>query len=205
MNFFSKLKDVIKMYAVVCYRNCEKNQNIRFMNTFADYKCSIEHAKKYAETKYGVENVINQVDVKHVEMNDIIVEFSQKSSYDKDVFAVVILPQLNQKGEISEPSRRDSEPSRRDSLDSTTSKRSSLFGDVQTYEHTNQDTDQSYLIVISDTESEADTEAESEADTEYDYDYDMDVDDLYDDRYDEREDYDRGYGYEDECYECIDF
>lgn len=28
---------------------------------------------------------------------------------------------------------------------------------------------------------------------------------IYDDRYDEREDDDNGYGYEDECFECLDF
>jgi hypothetical protein len=28
---------------------------------------------------------------------------------------------------------------------------------------------------------------------------------IYDDRYDEREDDDSGYGYEDECFECLDF
>jgi hypothetical protein len=30
---------------------------------------------------------------------------------------------------------------------------------------------------------------------------DIFYDDIYDDRYDERDDYDKGYGYEDECYE----
>jgi hypothetical protein len=215
------------MYVVVSYNNSKVNQNIEFKNTFADYRKSVECAKKYAEEIYGIENVVNIVIDKYVNIKNIVVEFTERDSCGKQVIGVVRLPELvkdEQDENVYE--RRDSVSTRKSSLTSR------LFGDVQSYEHKNENSEEKFLVVISDSEdtddetdkdsksefgnddkernSVSDTEKDDKENEEYDYDYDyyddeMDIDDLYDDRYDEREDYDRGYGYEDECYECIDF
>ena len=207
------------MYAVVCYFNYRKNQNVEFLKTFSSLSKAINTAKKYASDKYTV--IIDHVIIKKLVLDNCILEFTEGTGYEKYVYAVIEIPEMS-----------DQEYKEEDVVHNYCCCDTICVDDqgILYLDHsedcnnnfkeysTNYICDQDADTEIDELESEID-ELESEIDeVESINDCDMsdmldmsdmsDMDEIYDDRYDEREDYDTWYsfdcGYEDEGYECCD-
>jgi hypothetical protein len=81
------------MYAVVCYFNYRKNQNVEFLKTFSSLSKAINTAKKYASDKYTV--IIDHVIIKKLVLDNCILEFTEGTGYEKYVYAVIEIPEMS--------------------------------------------------------------------------------------------------------------
>lgn len=221
------------MYTVICYNNSRNNGTVKFLEVFSSCVKAIRCARKYANFEYGEQNVTDRVNQKLLDIKDILIQFTSSNESERDIFAVINLPEAKDDDIVSVCScdeivkeRENVSLSHKNICRRRSSVDRKLFIHHDTYVNSN--TKEHFHVYISDIDTQADTESESEresdndteresnCDTEKSEDPYMDVDfddfgyfdDVYDDRYDDRyDDYDDRYydgGYEDECFECLD-
>jgi hypothetical protein len=84
------------MYAVVRYYNYRKNQDFKILHIYRDIEKATYKTHQYAIKEYDASEVVNRVDEQHLYVEDVVVEYTAGSGYDSYVFAVIILPDIEE-------------------------------------------------------------------------------------------------------------
>ena len=80
------------MYAVVCYQNYRKDQDLKVLSIHHDKDVAIKKAYERAVLESGRDNVIDGVEEQYLYLYDAIKEYSLMDS--TNVFAVLTLPDV---------------------------------------------------------------------------------------------------------------